>query len=82
MHLHEHQGGTMLEQYQKEFSQKHTDLLSEDSDLEKGLSKRKLFFALSGATFALVFFLFLMFALDSQGISGNGNIHFLRLKSR
>ncbi len=47
----------MLEQYRKDFPAEEKDLLP---DSESSMGKRKLLFILSGATFALLFFLFLM----------------------
>ena len=46
----------MLDPFNKNFPQQESAQFSEDNTL----SKRKLIFALSGTTFALVFFLFLM----------------------
>lgn len=56
-------GGTMHNQYRTDMPSSENDLLP---DSQAPMSKRKLIFVLSGASFALLFFLFLMGAFRSE----------------
>jgi LysM repeat protein len=57
----------MLDPYQKEMSNNENDLLP---DSQAPMSRRKLIFVLSGASFALLFFLFLMGAFRGSDDEG------------